>query len=1279
MALLSPGVQVSVIDQSNYTPAASGSIPYFLIATAQNKISGAGTGIAPGTLAVNANQLYLMSSQRELLSTYGVPFFYNTTAGTPINGYELNEYGLLAAYSALGVTNQAYIQRVDIDLSALTATLNRPVGAPANGTYWLDTTNSNWGINQWNQTTSAFTNQTPSVITDYTYLETESTVPLQSYGSIGNYAVVSANPLSAGESNLTNPLYYKRSGPTTAQAPGWLQDSYSADELYNTWVLVGSDEWKTSWATVQGTTAPSSLPVGNTIVINNTTVTIASSPNNTVQYLAGQINGVLNNYGVFAANIGGSLNLYADSTALGANLTVTGASVANSVATLTFATTSVAPFTVGSSITVAGIVDNSTGSEYDGTYTVTACGNTSVSYASTATGGYTSGGTIKQPGTIFVQNGTGTPLSTLGITAGTYASPAYFAGANYQAPRWRASDVIPEPTGSVFQQTNSVNQGTTLIVKRYSSTLGTYVVQPCPIYSSNAAADYALDPTNGGQSIPAGTTYAQVDPYGNLTSGFQILERLATGATVVTGTVVNPTFPETIAVTGATGNGTTATLTFATQTSALFSAGSIISVSGLTSTGSAYNGTHTVTACTTGSVSWASAVTATYVSGGTIASPLTYSTFTISATEPETGTYTTPVTAVIAGSTSADFVAAVSAAGVENVSANVNSTGQIYFTHATGGDIILVDGLHSPINIAGFDVYTSPSTDYSVGVTYVNLVNPTDGYQLSNWVSAPTFNYIPQATPPEIDPVSGTYWYYSDATTADIMIQNNGAWVGYQTVSNDVRGYNLTATNATGPIFSATAPTTQTNAALSPLQYGDLWIDTSDLELYPMINRWETVNGQDQWVAISNSDQTTINGIVFADARWAPNGTTNPVTDPIPPISGAGGLITSDYLDLDAPNPLLYPQGMLLWNTRRSGFNVKTFEYNYFNATDYPFPDVLPTQTSTWLSASGLRVDGSPNMGRQAQRAIIVKALRSGIDSNQQILESQVQFNLLACPAYPELAPDMVTVNNNRGDTGFIVVDTPLRLPSDTQSLVKWATDNNGLGVVTGDGNLAVGQAYAAAFYPSCQTTDLSGNLVVTAPSHMMIRTIIRSDAVSYPWFAPAGLRRGVVDNAITIGYINEATGKFVPTSVTQGMRDVLYQNDINPITFIPGAGITNFGNHTLQGTATALDRINVARLVAYLRGQLEVIGNQYLFEPNDTITRSAITAQISSLMNALVSQRGVYDYLVVCDLSNNTPATIDANELFVDIAIEPTKAVEFIYIPMRIQNTGTIAAQGKA
>jgi hypothetical protein len=1102
MALLSPGVQVSVIDQSNYTPAAASSVPFILLATAENKISGAGTGIAPGTLAVNANKLYLMTSQRDLLSTFGVPFFYNTTAGTPINGYELNEYGLLAGYSALGVTNIAYVMRADIDLAALTASLTRPVGAPANGTYWLDTTNSTWGITEWNQTTSTFTKKTPSVITDTVFLETASTVPLPSYGSIGDYAVTATN--------VYNPTYYKRGGPTTAQAPNWLQDSASAGDLYNTWVLIGSDEWKTAWPTVQGTLAPAT--VTGSVDINNTIVALSGN----VTTVAGQINTAMNSLGVYAASIGGKLTLYADSTA-------------------------------------------------------------------------SNDGSTEGTGVIAISDAVGTPLTTVGIITGEYAAPAYFAGPNYSAPRWRSTDTQPEPTGSVFQQTNTPNQGMLIQVKRYNSTLGTFVLQSCPVYADDAAALYALDPTSGGQTIAAGTTYAQIDPYSNTTSGLLILERLAPGATVITGSDATPVF-------------------------------------------------------------------------------VTNSTFTLAATQPETATVAAAVPVTILGTTAADFVSAVSAAGVENVSADVNEAGQIYFTHATGGDIYLVDGANTPLADAGF-------------TTSVTGIRQTDvdgsGLTLSNWVGTPTFTYTAAASQPNIDPADGTYWYYSDATTVDIMIQNNGAWFGYQNVTNDVRGYDLSLTNAAGPIFSATAPTTQTDDAESPLEYGDLWIDTSDLENYPVISRWQSVNGEDQWVTLSNADQTTIDGVLFADARWAPNGTTNPITDPIPPIAtGSTPLITSNYLDLDAPNPDLYPEGILLFNTRRSGFNVKSFQVNYFNSTAFP-SETLPSETNAWVTASGNRADGSPNMGRQAQRTLIVQALRVAIDTSTQLRENQAQYNLIACPQYPELAPNMVVLNNDRGDTSFSVVDTPLRLTPD--EIVTWATNNNGLGLVTGDGNLAGGDSYSAAFYPSCTTTDLTGNVVVTAPSHMMLRTIIRSDSVAYPWFAPAGLRRGVVDNALQIGYLQAQTGEFQPLGVNQGLRDVLYSNNVNPITFIPGTGITNFGNHTLQGTATALDRINVARLVAFIRGRLEIIGNQYLFEPNDTITRSAITNQITALMIDLVNKRGLYDYLVVCDLTNNTPATIDANELYVDIAIEPVKAVEFIYIPMRIQNTGTIAAQASA
>jgi phage tail sheath protein FI len=139
-----------------------------------------------------------------------------------------------------------------------------------------------------------------------------------------------------------------------------------------------------------------------------------------------------------------------------------------------------------------------------------------------------------------------------------------------------------------------------------------------------------------------------------------------------------------------------------------------------------------------------------------------------------------------------------------------------------------------------------------------------------------------------------------------------------------------------------------------------------------------------------------------------------------------------------------------------------------------------------------------------------------------------------------------------------------------------------------------------------------------------------------------------------------------------------LYQTNINPITLLSGVGITNFGNKTRNGTASALDRVNVARLVNYIRTILAHSGNAFLFEPNDAITRNQFKHLIESAFNDLVVKRGIYDYLVVCDDTNNTTDRIARNELYCDVAIEPMKDVEFIYIPIRLLNPGGIKSGGK-
>jgi len=271
----------------------------------------------------------------------------------------------------------------------------------------------------------------------------------------------------------------------------------------------------------------------------------------------------------------------------------------------------------------------------------------------------------------------------------------------------------------------------------------------------------------------------------------------------------------------------------------------------------------------------------------------------------------------------------------------------------------------------------------------------------------------------------------------------------------------------------------------------------------------------------------------------------------------------------------------------------------------------------------------------------------------------------------------LISLNTDNGESAFIVADTPARLAPDATTLSNWG--NNAAGAaVDGEVGLIENNAYSAVYYPWGYTSDLLGNYIVVPPSHIMLRTIALSDNVSYPWFAPAGVRRGGVTNASSVGYVEAATGEFKTVALNTGQRDTLAAVHVNPITYLAGTGLVAYGQKTRQLVASSLDRINVARLVIYMRYQLNVIAKPFIFEPNDTITRNEIKQQIEKFLLELVGQRALYDYLVVCDSSNNTPARIDANELHVDIAIEPVKAVEFIYIPLRLENTGAIKGLGK-
>ena len=172
--LVSPGVSVTVTDESQYASAGTGTIPLIAIATAANKfVPGSATTYAQGTLAANANQLYLVTSQRDLLQTFGTPVFYSA-AGTPQYDNQLNELGLFTAYQYLGIANTAYILRADVDLGQMVPTTTEPTGEPSTNQYWLDTGASTFGIFQSNGNVNsalAWASKTPTVLDTATNLD----------------------------------------------------------------------------------------------------------------------------------------------------------------------------------------------------------------------------------------------------------------------------------------------------------------------------------------------------------------------------------------------------------------------------------------------------------------------------------------------------------------------------------------------------------------------------------------------------------------------------------------------------------------------------------------------------------------------------------------------------------------------------------------------------------------------------------------------------------------------------------------------------------------------------------------------------------------------------------------------------------------------------------------------------------------------------------------------------------------------------------------------------
>jgi len=229
--------------------------------------------------------------------------------------------------------------------------------------------------------------------------------------------------------------------------------------------------------------------------------------------------------------------------------------------------------------------------------------------------------------------------------------------------------------------------------------------------------------------------------------------------------------------------------------------------------------------------------------------------------------------------------------------------------------------------------------------------------------------------------------------------------------------------------------------------------------------------------------------------------------------------------------------------------------------------------------------------------------------------------------------------------------------------LVIFDTSNYGESSATTVGGRtdAYNTSYAATYWPWCNVVDAdSGQRVFVPASTAVLAAYAFNDKNGEPWFAPAGVNRGVLDNVIR-----------TEKTITKAERDTLYEARVNPIATFAGTGVTVFGQKTLQKKASALDRINVRRLLLNLKEVIGNIGKTLVFENNTTVTRNSFVSQATQYLESVQQRQGVYAFKVVMDNSNNTPDVIDRNQLLGQIYIQPAKSAEFVILDFNILPTG--------
>lgn len=408
--------------------------------------------------------------------------------------------------------------------------------------------------------------------------------------------------------------------------------------------------------------------------------------------------------------------------------------------------------------------------------------------------------------------------------------------------------------------------------------------------------------------------------------------------------------------------------------------------------------------------------------------------------------------------------------------------------------------------------------------------------------------------------------------------------------------------------------------------------------------------------AFSSGDKFTFN-LAYA-ATATPGNTGDGVVANLVPDT----LAVPETFTITFTSPTAFTVSGSVSGPSTSGVVNVPYDNNRLNFTIVPGTVGFVVDDEFTITVSSVTIDSTLGANDAAKRLAIVTALQAEINSNTEVRSSLYEYNLILCPGYPEVIDELLSLSVAVKEEAFVLADAPA--DKTPEQVAQWA--------LTSDRFSSNNVAY---YYPWGLASNLDGRNVMCAASGIGLRALAYSDNASYVWIAPAGISRGLVTGVAKVGYFTGTPGAattFVECNLNDGQVDSLYEYDknINPIVFFPGRGLLVWGQKTSASAASALDRINVVRLVMYLRRALRKGAMPFVFEPNDKITRDNLKAAADGILNDILIKRGLMDYASKCDESNNTADRIDRNELWLDVAIKPMKAAEFIYIPIRVVST---------